>query len=84
MAQTAWHDRLKEEVEKGEIPNYLVDLQTLVSGLRRYRDNLKIPAADDVLPLLSERIRRHASLTLAYLDDARYRAVVDEALQQTG
>jgi hypothetical protein len=76
-----WRARLKAELPREEIPAFLTDLQRLVAGLREYRDDLKVPSVEEVIPLLSPRLNAHAELTLGYLDDARYATVVRAALQ---
>ena len=79
MADDAWRNRLKAEVPKAAIPAFLGDLQVLVAGLRRFRDNLKIPSVVEVVPLLAPSLRAHPGLVVAYLDDRRYAVVVEAA-----
>lgn len=76
-----WHDRLKVEVPREEIPAYLGDLQALVAGLRRWRDDLKVPTVDDVRPLVTPLLARHAGLTVGYISDPRYADIVAAALE---
>lgn len=77
----AWRTRLVAEVPREEIPRFLEDLQALVALLRRHREDLVVPEPGTVRPLLTEALRRHGDLVVAYLDDARYRDVVATALQ---
>lgn len=76
----SWHDRLKQEVPREEIPPFLGDLQALIAALRRYRDDLKVPTVDQVRPLLTPRLMEHAGLTVEYVSDPRYAEVVRAAL----
>lgn len=84
MAQTEWHARLKDTVPRADIALYLGELQALVAALRRWRDDLKVPSVDQVKPFLAPQLRTYPELTTSYLDDARYRTVVAEALTSLG
>lgn len=76
----SWHDRLKQEVPRTEIPAYLSDLQALVAGLREWREAQRVPQPEDVRPLLTTRLLEHGDLTAAYITDERYQEVVRQAL----
>jgi hypothetical protein len=78
--QGAWHERLKAEVPRADIPAYLGELQRLVAALRRYRDDLRVPTPEAVRPLLTPLLVAHGALTVAYITDARYAEVVRAAL----
>lgn len=67
-----WRQRLKQEVPRDEIPAFLTDLQALVAALRD-----GVPWE----PLLTPRLRAHASLVVAYLDPGPKRAAVEAALR---
>lgn len=66
-----WPDRLRAELDRDAIPQYLADLQLLVAALREGRR---------WEPLLSPRLRQHAALTVAYLQAGPKRDAVAREL----
>ncbi len=68
----SWNDRLKQEIARGDIPEFLGDLQALVAALREDR-----PWADRVTPIL----RDHPELVLEYLQPGAKRDAVAQSLR---
>lgn len=78
----SWHDELKQEVPREQIPSYLAELQALVAGLREWREAQRVPQPQDVHPLLTPLLLEHGELTAAYITDQRYQEVVRRALRR--
>lgn len=75
-----WREALKQEVPREEIPAFLSDLQAIVARMRGFRDNLTVPAPEDLHALVTPVLRRHRAMAVAYIDDPVYREVLDAAL----
>jgi hypothetical protein len=75
-----WQERLKAQVPREKIPQYLSQLQALVARLREWRDAQRVPEPGDIAPLLTPLLREHADLTVGYVTDPRYAEVVEAAL----
>lgn len=54
----SWTDRLRDELPREERSAFLTDLQALVASLR-----------EDRTPAITPRLRAHAELALAYMDE---------------
>ncbi len=67
-----WNERLKAEVPKQDIPTFLIELQALVAALREERPWQH---------LLTDTLRRHQELALAYMDAGPKRDAVAAALR---
>ncbi|MBW3584254.1 MAG: hypothetical protein KY455_14280 [Euryarchaeota archaeon] len=80
MPEPEWRDALKREVPREEIPVFLSDLQAIVARMRGFRDNLIVPAPEDLRALVTPVLRRHRTVAVAYIDDPVYRKVLDEAI----